>query len=130
MKKFVKDELFYKNNTMRRYHVHIRFVRLVSIFMSTLQCVQVVGITLSSSCMTVRPPWQILLPGLLYFNVNFHLKAGKIVSRGNRTQDHRYAEHAHQPLGHASSVPLIIVHTWITVHAWISVQACAPANLT
>ena len=66
--------------------------RLVSIFMSMLQCVQVVGITLSSPCVTVHPPWRILHLGLLYFIVSVDLKAGKIVSRGNQTQDHMYAE--------------------------------------
>ena len=103
---------------------------LVSILMSTLQCIQVVGITLSSPCVYVCPPWQILRLGLLYFIVSVDMKAGKIVSRGNRTQDHRYAEHARRPLGHTNSVGLIIVRAWITVHACISLHACAPANLT
>ncbi len=48
---------------------------LVSIFMSTLQCVQVVGIT----CVTVCPPWRILRPGLVYFALSVNLKTGKIV---------------------------------------------------
>jgi len=60
--------------------------RLVSIFMSTLQCVQVVGITLSNPCVTVRPPWRILCPGLLYFILSVDLKAGKFVSRGIQTR--------------------------------------------
>ena len=80
---------------------------LVSIFMSTLQCVQVVGITLSNPYVTDHPPWQILRPSLLYFILSVDVKAGKIVLRGIRTLVHQQAKQAKQacyPLGHAGLV--------------------------
>ena len=55
---------------------------LVSIFMSTLQFAQLVGITLSNPCVTVHTPWQILRPGLLYFILSVDLKAGKLSQEG------------------------------------------------
>ena len=74
---------------------------LVSIFMSTLQCVKVVGIILSNPCVTVHPPWQILRPGLLYFIISVVLKERKIFSRGIRIW---HAKQACYPLGHAGLV--------------------------